>query len=130
MKDFRDLVVWQKAHALVLSVYSASADLPSDERYGLTSQIRRSASSIPANIAEGCGRGSDAEIWLAVCKSQWDPPASWNTISFSRVISVSCPNERYERSPMASPKSNACSADSSRSYNSPRMAGDPPNPKN
>ena len=62
MKDFRDLVVWQKAHALVLETYRATQIFPNDERYGLTSQIRRSAASIPANIAEGCGRGSDADL--------------------------------------------------------------------
>jgi len=60
--DFRELLVWQKAHALVLHVYEASTHLPADERYGLTSQIRRSAASVPANIAEGCGRGSDSDL--------------------------------------------------------------------
>ncbi len=52
-KTFQDLVVWQKAHQLVLSVYRFSKDFPKSEIYGLTSQIRRSAISIPANIAEG-----------------------------------------------------------------------------
>lgn len=62
MKDFRSLEVWQKAHQLTLSAYRATRSFPSDERFGLTSQIRRSASSIPANIAEGCGRRGDAEF--------------------------------------------------------------------
>ncbi len=52
-KTFEDLIVWQKAHALVLAVYRASADFPKTETYGLTSQLRRAAVSIPANIAEG-----------------------------------------------------------------------------
>ena len=52
-KNFQDLVVWQKAHALVLSVYRLTESFPSHELYGLTSQLRRSAISIPANIAEG-----------------------------------------------------------------------------
>lgn len=52
-KTFEDLVVWQKAHALVLLVYRLSADFPRTETYGLTSQLRRAAVSIPANIAEG-----------------------------------------------------------------------------
>jgi four helix bundle protein len=52
-KSFEDLVVWQKAHKLVLEVYRLTQGFPSDERYGLTSQLRRSAVSIPANIAEG-----------------------------------------------------------------------------
>ncbi|MDP9238122.1 MAG: four helix bundle protein [Chloroflexota bacterium] len=62
MRDFRELKVWEKAHRLTLAVYVAAKALPKDEVYGLTSQIRRAASSIPANIAEGCGRMSDAEL--------------------------------------------------------------------
>ncbi|MEX2158013.1 MAG: four helix bundle protein [Dehalococcoidia bacterium] len=56
MKDFRDLKVWEKAHELVLGVYRATATFPKEEQYGLTTQLRRCSSSIPANIAEGCGR--------------------------------------------------------------------------
>ena len=52
-KSFRDLIVWQKAHAFVLKVYSFSQSFPKYELYGLTSQLRRAAVSIPANIAEG-----------------------------------------------------------------------------
>jgi four helix bundle protein len=52
-KTFRDLVVWQKAHQFVLAAYQLSGRFPKDERYGLTSQLRRAAVSIPANIAEG-----------------------------------------------------------------------------
>lgn len=62
MKDFRRLKVWHKSHALVLVVYEATKSFPKEELYGLTSQLRRAAGSIPANIAEGCGRGSDAEL--------------------------------------------------------------------
>lgn len=62
MRDFRKLQVWEKAHALTLAVYRSSAAFPKDELYGLTGQIRRASSSIPANIAEGCGRGSEAEF--------------------------------------------------------------------
>jgi four helix bundle protein len=57
MQDFRNLQVWQKAHGLTLAVYRATTAFPETERYGLTGQIRRCAASIPANIAEGCGRG-------------------------------------------------------------------------
>jgi four helix bundle protein len=60
--DYRSLKVWERAHHLTLLVYKVTASFPSDERYGLTSQLRRSAASIPANIAEGCGRNSDAEL--------------------------------------------------------------------
>ena len=56
MQDFRDLKVWAKAHRLVLDVYRATASFPREELYGLTSQLRRSAASVPSNIAEGCGR--------------------------------------------------------------------------
>ena len=52
-KDFQDLIVWQKAHQFVLSTYRLSGGFPANETYGLTSQIRRAAISIPANIAEG-----------------------------------------------------------------------------
>jgi four helix bundle protein len=52
-QDFTDLVVWQKAHEFVLNVYRFSADFPKAEQYGLTSQLRRAAISVPANIAEG-----------------------------------------------------------------------------
>jgi four helix bundle protein len=62
MRDFRDLKVWEKAHHLTLAVYEATATFPRDELYGLTSQIRRSCVSIPANIAEGCGRDGDVEL--------------------------------------------------------------------
>lgn len=62
MKDFRKLQVWEKAHTLTLNIYKKSQDFPKDERYGLTSQLRRSTTSIPSNIAEGCGRKSDAEL--------------------------------------------------------------------
>ena len=62
MKDFRELKVWEKAHAMVLSVYRATSDFPREETYGLTSQIRRASMSVPANIAEGCGRNGDAEL--------------------------------------------------------------------
>jgi len=62
VKDFRKLQVWQKAHQLTLNVYRVSRDFPSDERFGLTSQIRRSSSSVPTNIAEGCGRSTDGDL--------------------------------------------------------------------
>jgi len=62
VKDFRELKVWAKAHHLTLLIYKVTATFPREEAYGLTSQIRRACASIPANIAEGCGRGSDAEF--------------------------------------------------------------------
>jgi four helix bundle protein len=62
MQSFRDLKVWGKAHALTLVVYRETERFPSAERFGLTRQMRRAAASIPANIAEGCGRASDADF--------------------------------------------------------------------
>jgi four helix bundle protein len=62
MQDFRKLAVWQKSHELTLSLYALTGKFPREEMYGLTSQVRRASSSIPANIAEGCGRDGDAEL--------------------------------------------------------------------
>ncbi len=62
MRDYTHLDVWVKAHKLALAVYQASGGFPKDELYGLTSQMRRAAVSICANIAEGCGRKSDSEL--------------------------------------------------------------------
>lgn len=52
-RNFQDLIVWQKAHQFVLSVYRLSKGFPREEIYGLTAQLRRAAVSVPANIAEG-----------------------------------------------------------------------------
>ena len=62
MEDFKDLKVWVKAYQLTLAVYQSTRAFPRDEVYGLTSQLRRASASIGANIAEGCGRRSDAEM--------------------------------------------------------------------
>ncbi|MBZ0283196.1 MAG: four helix bundle protein [Anaerolineae bacterium] len=62
MSDYKKLVVWEKAHQLTLGVYQASRNFPKDELYGLTSQMRRSATSISTNIAEGSGRNGKGEF--------------------------------------------------------------------
>jgi four helix bundle protein len=62
MKDFKELKVWEKAHALTLQVYQETRSFPREETYGLTSQVRRAAASVAANIVEGCGRRSDGEF--------------------------------------------------------------------
>jgi four helix bundle protein len=62
MKDFRELKVWQKAHEVTLAVYRATKSFPKEEQFGLTAQVRRSAESVAANIAEGCGRNGDPEF--------------------------------------------------------------------
>ena len=60
-KTFQDLIVWQKAHQFVLAIYTATKNFPPDERFGLTSQIRRASVSIPANIAEGFSKKTKAD---------------------------------------------------------------------
>jgi len=62
MKDFRKLQVWRKSHEFTLLIYKATACFPREERYALATQVRRAAASIPANIAEGCGRRTDADF--------------------------------------------------------------------
>ena len=62
MQDYQRLKVWEKSHALTLAVYRITRSFPPDERYELTRQLRRAAASIPANIAEGCGRDSPKEL--------------------------------------------------------------------
>lgn len=62
MRDFRKLKVWEKGHRLTLDVYEVTVTFPSEELYGLTSQMRRACAAIPANVAEGCGRGSNADL--------------------------------------------------------------------
>jgi four helix bundle protein len=62
MKNYKDLIVWQKAHALVLYIYKQTLDFPKTEQFNLTSQIRRAAISIPTNLAEGCGKYSQVDF--------------------------------------------------------------------
>lgn len=62
MQDYKQLKVWEKSHVLTLAVYSATRSFPKEELYGLVSQLRRATASVPANIAEGCGRNSGPEL--------------------------------------------------------------------
>jgi four helix bundle protein len=62
MQDFRKLDTWKKSHELTLALYRLTKQFPEDERFGLTSQMRRASTSIGANLAEGCGRGTDADF--------------------------------------------------------------------
>src|SRR5512135_1710839 len=62
MQDYRNLKIWHKSHTMVLTIYKGTSKFPGSELYGLASQIRRAAVSIPANIAEGCARGGDPEF--------------------------------------------------------------------
>lgn len=62
MRDFRQLNVWERAHALTLDIYRATATFPREEIYGITSQVRRCSASVAANIAEGCGRTGNGDF--------------------------------------------------------------------
>src|SRR5437763_5267685 len=62
MRNYEDLLVWQKAHVLTLAIYKVTRCFPNEEKFGLTSQIRRSCASSGCNLAEGCGRRSDGEM--------------------------------------------------------------------
>ncbi len=62
MRNFKNYEVWQISHQFVLSIYKSTKNFPIEERYGITSQMRRAAYSIPSNFSEGCGRGSDADF--------------------------------------------------------------------
>src|SRR3954469_17550116 len=62
MGDYKKLQVWQAAHALACEIYQSTQDFPKTEAYGLTSQLRRSAASVAANLAEGSGRNGDPEF--------------------------------------------------------------------
>jgi len=62
VRDYKNLRVWAQAHELTLAVYKATQAFPHEERFGLTSQVRRASASIGANLAEGCGRRSDGEM--------------------------------------------------------------------
>jgi four helix bundle protein len=62
MRAFSNLSIWQKSHELALKIYTVTKSFPKDEIFGLTSQMRRSASSVPTNIAEGCGRSTNPQL--------------------------------------------------------------------
>ena len=62
MRNFQELTIWQKSHALTLKIYSITKNFPKEEMIGIISQMRRPSSSIPTNISEGCGRNSNPEM--------------------------------------------------------------------
>lgn len=95
MKDFHSLLVWQKSHQFALDIYSVTKDFPKDESFGLVSQIRRSSSSIPTNIAEGCGRGSDADFGRFLQISMGSASEAEYQLLLSRDL-LYIDNEKYE----------------------------------
>jgi four helix bundle protein len=96
MKDFRQLKVWQKAHELVLALYRITASFPRAENYGLTAQIRRAAASIPSNLAEGCGRGGDAELARFCCVARGSASELEYHLPLSRDLKLIQPGD-YEK---------------------------------
>lgn len=70
VRIYRDLIVWQKAVELVVEVYRITSDFPRHEIYGLTNQLRRSAVSVPSNIAEGQGRATKGEFIQFLCHAR------------------------------------------------------------
>jgi four helix bundle protein len=62
VRDYRKLQAWEKAHQLALTIYRHTRRFPREEQYGLVAQMRRAAASVPANLAEGCGRGGQTEL--------------------------------------------------------------------
>lgn len=93
-RSHRDLIVWQKACDLVVVVYRITARFPTEERYGLTSQMRRCAASVPANIAEGAGRWGPTEFqhFLSITRGSLAELDTWVEVAW-RVELIS-PDER------------------------------------
>lgn len=84
MRDYKKYIVWQKSHELVLDIYKTSRDFPKDELFGLISQMKRSSSSIPTNIAEGCGRYSDKDF----CRFLYIAFGSANELEYQIILSI------------------------------------------
>lgn len=84
VKTFRDLLVWQKSHELTLSIYKLTSAFPSEEKFGLTSQLRRAAYSIPSNIVEGHSRSSKREFihFLSISKGSLEELRYFLILSF------------------------------------------------
>ncbi len=96
MKDFRQLKVWEKAHVFALAVYKITKSFPKNEVYGLTSQIRRASASIPTNIAEGCGRDSDADLARFLQISMGSSSEAEYLLLLSRDLGLMS-NDEYEQ---------------------------------
>ena len=95
MQNFRDLNVWQKSHRLTLEVYRITADFPRDERFGLTSQLRRAWAPIGANLAEGCCRRSDKDFARFVDHALGSASEVENFLLLASDLGF-IPNPRYE----------------------------------
>ena len=84
MRDYKKFTVWEKSHNLTLQIYNATIKHPKEEVFGLTSQMKRSSSSIPTNIAEGCGRNSDKDF----CRFLYFAFGSANELEYQLLLSI------------------------------------------
>lgn len=94
-RDFYNMKVWQKSHQLALSVYQMTRLFPKEEQNGLTNQMRRAAASIPMNIAEGSGRGSNAEFARFLQMSMGSAAELAYQLLFARDLSY-LPDEQHQ----------------------------------
>ena len=88
MQDFRNLRVWQASQRFTLAVYETTSAFPEVERFGLTSQLRRAATSIGANIAEGCGRSTDADVRRCLHQAMGSACEALNHLLVARDVRV------------------------------------------
>ena len=84
MRDYKKYLVWEKSHQLTLDIYRNVISFPKEELFGLISQIKRSSSSIPTNIAEGCGRNSDKDF----CRFLYIAFGSANELEYQIILSI------------------------------------------
>lgn len=84
MRDYEKYIVWQKSHELVLDIYTVTRIFPKEELFSLTSQMKRSSSSIATNIAEGCGRNSDKDF----CRFLHIAFGSANELEYQIILSI------------------------------------------
>jgi 23S rRNA-intervening sequence protein len=103
MQNFRNLQVWSKSHKFTLDAYQVSRRFPADERFGLTSQIRRACASIGANIAEGAVAKAKLN-WACFFRLLSAPRANCNTSSCSPVTCHTCRGEITNVLPQRSPE--------------------------
>ena len=96
LRNYEDLEVWQKAHALTSKVYRATERFPRSESFGLTSQIRRASSSIGANLAEGCGRWGDAELARYVQIASGSASELQNHLRLAKDLALLSPSEHAD----------------------------------
>jgi four helix bundle protein len=96
MKDFRMLQVWRRGHELTLALYKATAAFPRHEQYGIVSQIRRAAASIPTNVAEGCGRRGPAELARFMHIAMGSASELEYILLLARDLGYLCPDEHEQ----------------------------------